>query len=166
VKAESVAEEFPNGYFSIDKGRNLYKLFTTEMSWRSARDFCTDTENANLVSIRDGFEQAYLFLLVNSMSSSPWIGLINKTQSVGPEWSDKWTFNYNNMNTSDSSASLDLNQTCAYIDSTTGKWNADSCSTNRTFICKKTEETLQDKIYQDIKLEKVEDMEYDDFKCK
>lgn len=44
------------------------------MSWDNAQQFC-QKEGSNLVSIRDGFEQAYLSLVKTASINSEWIGL-------------------------------------------------------------------------------------------
>ena len=62
-------------YQSIDGGKNCYKLVTKQSTtWNSAQDYCKN-EGGNLVSIRDGFEQAYLSLIKTGSINSEWIGL-------------------------------------------------------------------------------------------
>lgn len=63
------------GYQSVDGGQNCYKLFSkSSRNWNSAQDFCKN-EGGNLVSIRDGFEQAYVSLIKTGSVDSEWIGL-------------------------------------------------------------------------------------------
>ena len=62
-------------YQSIDGGQNCYKLISKQpKSWDSAQDYCK-SEGGNLVSIRDGFEQAYVSLVKTASINSEWIGL-------------------------------------------------------------------------------------------
>ena len=63
------------GYQSIDGGQNCYKLVSRQQkTWNSASDFCK-SDGANLASIRDGFEQAYMSLIKTSSINAEWIGL-------------------------------------------------------------------------------------------
>ena len=65
------------GYQSIDGGRNCYKLVSKQpKTWDSAQDFCK-SEGGNLVSIQDGFEQAYVSLIKTGSVDAEWIGLKN-----------------------------------------------------------------------------------------
>ena len=62
-------------YKSIDGGQNCYKLVSNQpKTWDSAQDFCK-SEGGNLVSIRDGFEQAYVSLIKTGSVNPEWIGL-------------------------------------------------------------------------------------------
>ena len=61
----------------MDGGQNCYKLISKQpKSWDSAQDFCK-SEGGNLVSIRDGFEQAYVSLIKTGSINPEWIGLKN-----------------------------------------------------------------------------------------
>ena len=63
------------GYQSIDGGQNCYKLVSkTAKNWNDAETFCK-SEGGSLVSIRDGFEQAYVSLVKTGSVNSEWIGL-------------------------------------------------------------------------------------------
>ena len=63
------------GYQSIDGGQNCYKLVSKQpKNWLAAQDSCK-IDGGNLVSIRDGFEQAYVSLIKTGSVSSEWIGL-------------------------------------------------------------------------------------------
>jgi hypothetical protein len=63
---------------SVDSGNNCYKLVTNQtMGWSDALEFCR-RDGGDLVSIRDGFEQAYVNLIKYADSAkSQWIGLKN-----------------------------------------------------------------------------------------
>ena len=63
------------GYQSIDGGQNCYKLVSkTIKSWDNAQSECKN-DGGNLVSIRDGFEQAYISLIKFGSVNHEWIGL-------------------------------------------------------------------------------------------
>ena len=69
------------GYQSIDNGQNCYKLFNDQQkTWDNAELTCR-SDGGNLVSIRDGFEQAYISLVKTSSSNFEWIGLKNVTNN-------------------------------------------------------------------------------------
>ena len=65
------------GYQSIDGGQNCYRLVSKQpKSWDNAQEFCK-SEGGNLVSIRDGFEAAYVSLIKTGSVNLEWIGLRN-----------------------------------------------------------------------------------------
>ena len=65
------------GYQSIDGGQNCYKLVKDlQRSWDDANNFCK-ADGGNLISIRDGFEQAHVLLLKTGSTRPEWIGLRN-----------------------------------------------------------------------------------------
>jgi hypothetical protein len=65
-----------DGYQSIDGGQNCYKLFSKQSkTWYNAFDICKN-DGANLLSIRDAYEQAYVSLIKTGSVNPEWIGLI------------------------------------------------------------------------------------------
>ena len=64
-------------YISVDGGNNCYKAYPSDLkSWSDSRAQCK-SDGGDLVSIRDGFEQAYVSLIKYSSSvNSQWIGVI------------------------------------------------------------------------------------------
>jgi hypothetical protein len=63
------------GYQTIDGGQNCYKLVSkSPATWDNAEKFCKN-DGGNLVSIRDGFEQAYVSLVKSGSVNREWIGL-------------------------------------------------------------------------------------------
>ncbi len=63
---------------SVDSGKNCYKIVNSESKkWDDAEKYCNN-DGGNLVSIRDGFEQAHVNLIKYTGSvKSQWIGLKN-----------------------------------------------------------------------------------------
>ena len=60
---------------SIDGGQNCFKLVSRESrNWDSADEYCKK-DGGYLVSIRDGFEQAYVSLVKTASVNPEWIGL-------------------------------------------------------------------------------------------
>ena len=69
-------------YLSIDGGKNCYRLVSKQKkSWDEAQQFCKN-DGGNLVSIRDGFEQAYITLVKTGSIEPEWIGLKNVNISI------------------------------------------------------------------------------------
>ena len=69
-----------DGYLSIDMGQNCYKLISkSPKSWDNAEEYCK-ADGGHLVSIRDGFEQAYVSLVKLGSVNTEWIGLKNVNQ--------------------------------------------------------------------------------------
>jgi hypothetical protein len=59
----------------MDGGKNCYKLISkNQKNWNDAQNYCKN-EGGNLVSIRDGFEQAYVSLVKSGSVNPEWIGL-------------------------------------------------------------------------------------------
>ncbi len=126
-----------NGYVSVDQGRNCYKVYAgarMTKTWDDARKQCEDSDNAELVSIVDPFEQSYVYLLtyVKSLQDS-WIGLKNKGGSKW-SWTDANKMEFENW-ANESDKSITKGQ-CAYIQGKGGKWRFSSCDERKAFMCK------------------------------
>ena len=67
-----------------------------------------------------------------SSTSDPWIGLI-KNNTHQYYWSDNWPVEWTNWGEGWESAE---NERCGFILSSDGTWNATSCLTEKSFICK------------------------------
>ena len=70
------------GYQSIDEGQNCYKLVSKQAkNWDNAEEYCK-TDGGHLVSIRDGFEQAYVSLVKTASVNPEWIGLRSVSEQI------------------------------------------------------------------------------------
>ncbi len=118
----------------MDGGQNCYKLFGKQpKNWLGAQDFCK-SEGGNLVSIRDGFEQAYVSLIKTGSVNSEWIGLRSYDLSVF-SWIDTWDFSYTNWAVGFNSSIGQYNK-CGYLVNFESVWNTGTCDTLNDFICK------------------------------
>ena len=141
------------GYKTIDGGQNCYKLISKNpKSFDDAQQFCKD-EGGNLVSIRDGFEQAYISLVKTGSTNPEWIGLKNVNKNYCFElfikklhlkdgskfsWSDGSQNSYSNW-ISGFNPSVGQQNNCAFLENKYSFWNATSCSMKNDFICKVTQ---------------------------
>lgn len=144
---------------SVDNGKNCYQLYLDKKKWSDAKQYCKQYDNAELVTITDGFEQAFMNLLTFvKTQADPWIGLTkvitiiitNNSQSIVEftlkasdnvlNWSDSWPVSY--VNWGENSFNLSSSNNCFYIQSKNGLWNSTSCDEPKSFICKITKEPI------------------------
>jgi hypothetical protein len=123
------------GYRSIDNGVNCYRLITEMKTWSEAKAYCEKEEKARLITITDGFEQAFMRLITYG-NHNPWIGLY-QDGSGEYQWSDMWPVQYTNLHPDNIRNNV---TTCSFIDSNTGYWyETVLCEQKREFICKITQ---------------------------
>ena len=61
---------------SVDNCKNCYQIYLEKKKWSDAKQHCKFYDNAELVTITDGFEQAFMNLLTYvKTQADPWIGL-------------------------------------------------------------------------------------------
>ena len=138
----SASSSCSNGYTSLDDGINCYKLnyrSGSRISWESAKRECEQTEFAQLLSITDPFEQAYMRLLTYSKEvDQTWIGLYQETSNLNWKWTDSRAVTYTNWG---SGVNITFNiskSECVYLDGNDGKWRLASCSNSLAYMCKQS----------------------------
>ncbi|RNA34979.1 macrophage mannose receptor 1-like, partial [Brachionus plicatilis] len=128
------------GYFSLDNGKNCYQLYLNEKKWSDAKQFCQQNDAAELATVSDGFEQAFMNLLTYvKTNADPWIGL-QKNNDNSFYWSDGWPVTF--VNWGENLLDVSSNSNCYYIQSKNGLWNTTSCDDLKPFICKITTEPI------------------------
>jgi len=134
----------PSGFIDVSVSKKCYKLILTEMSWSQAGWHCASTYGAHLVFIGNGFEQTHLSNLLNSHPETIWW---TGGERLGNDWGWKYhcsngtirniPIRYTNWangepNNKDSSESCIAIMKMAWWE---GRWNDDSCTVPRRFIC-------------------------------
>ncbi|XP_073715850.1 C-type mannose receptor 2-like [Misgurnus anguillicaudatus] len=132
---------------TAQKSSKDYIYNITKTSWRDAQRFCRD-HHTDLTSVRDKTENEQIQTIINNNdddnknnintndnnnnnnNNKVWIGLFSDSW----EWSDKsdstfryWKSGEPNGNNSEPCTEVLIN--------TEGRWNDQSCSTSRTFVC-------------------------------
>ncbi|TRY88119.1 hypothetical protein DNTS_031499 [Danionella cerebrum] len=69
------------------ENNNSYLIIRGNLSWYDAQAACV-TKGAELVSITDAFQQAYLTVLINRLGEAYWIGLYSADDDISHQWSD------------------------------------------------------------------------------
>ena len=134
-----LAFDCPHGWDEYDN--SCYKVmtgfrYTQKLSWKNARAVCLGF-GGDLVSIKNEEEIKFL----SSEYDFLWIGLNDRSKEGQYVWSDGSPFNssvFNNWN--DGEPNNQGNEDCVEIKS--GKWNDESCSLGRFYICEKSKGEL------------------------
>ncbi|XP_077993135.1 C-type mannose receptor 2-like [Glandiceps talaboti] len=109
-----------------------YKLLSGSYAWNSAKEMCNKDE-ADLVSIEDMYEQAFIETYMFSLGGPIWIGLNDLEQTGSYSWSDgspvfytKWGFNEPSYATGEGCVRMNVN----------GGWDDTKCSETGGAVCK------------------------------
>ncbi|XP_051871858.1 macrophage mannose receptor 1 isoform X2 [Pristis pectinata] len=123
----------PN-YFQY--ANSSYKTITVKLKWQDARKVC-EAEGAQLVSIRNAFENAFLMLDANKVGEKLWIGL-NANETAGQyRWIDGWKLHYSNWDVGEPKN----NNECVFID-LNGRWKTSNCNNESYATCKISSEPV------------------------
>ncbi|XP_071088543.1 lymphocyte antigen 75-like [Haliotis cracherodii] len=119
-------------------GQDCFKLVTTPMTWSDGEAFCTQL-GGRLTTINSLYEQAYMYLLAtsNSSTSSMWIGMMQSQNQTGKYvWPDSVPVLYTNWGVNEPSRRPQGG--CVSFNATTGAWSDDDCSNTLKFTCRIT----------------------------
>ena len=113
----------------------LFK-FARKLSWENARAVCLGFEG-DLVSIKTEKEMKFLTFKMHAA----WIGLNDRLIEGQYVWSDGTTFNSSVFNNwADGEPSKGAHFDC--VETKDGKWNDQSCSVERVYICERSKGEL------------------------
>ncbi|XP_078283857.1 macrophage mannose receptor 1 [Rhinoraja longicauda] len=113
-----------------------YKTITVKLKWQDARKVC-EAEGAQLVSIRNAFENAFMMLDANKFGEKLWIGL-NAAETEGQyRWIDGWKLRYSNWDVGEPKN----NKECVFIDQN-GYWKTSNCNNETYASCKISSEPV------------------------
>ncbi|KAG8443229.1 hypothetical protein GDO86_011872 [Hymenochirus boettgeri] len=105
------------------------------LTWYHARRSCLQQE-ADLLSVTEIHEQAFLTGLTNTLNTPLWIGLNSLNFNAGWQWSGGNPFRYLNWVPGNPSSEPGIN--CAALNTgKNGKWENRECSQKLGYICKK-----------------------------
>ncbi|KAM7390313.1 hypothetical protein PAMA_008472 [Pampus argenteus] len=111
--------------------RNVQSVLT----WHQARASCQQ-QGADLLSIVELHEQAYISGLANNLGTSLWIGLNSLDFESGWQWSNGNPFRYLNWAPGHPASQPGLN--CATINAAkASKWESSTCTKKLGYICRK-----------------------------
>uniref|UniRef100_A0ACB8FUZ9 Uncharacterized protein n=1 Tax=Sphaerodactylus townsendi TaxID=933632 RepID=A0ACB8FUZ9_9SAUR len=114
---------------------NQYQINSeSALTWYEARKSCQQ-QNAELLSITELHEQAYLAGLTTDVNAEYWIGLNSLDLSSGWQWVGHQPFRY--LNWAPGSPSPESEKICATMESQRGKWKNKECDNKLGYICKK-----------------------------
>ncbi|XP_030611904.1 macrophage mannose receptor 1 [Archocentrus centrarchus] len=109
------------------------------LTWYQARKSCQQ-QGADLLSIVELHEQAYIAGLANHLGSSLWIGLNSLDFDSGWQWSNGNPFRYLNWAPGHPSSDPGLN--CATLNAAkASKWESSTCTKKLGYICRKGNST-------------------------
>ncbi|XP_028605836.2 macrophage mannose receptor 1-like [Podarcis muralis] len=119
---------------------DLYQINSqSALTWYQARKSCQQ-QNAELLSITNLHEQAYLTGLINGIPTYYWIGLNSLDLDSGWQWIGNHPFRY--LNWAPGSPSPETEKICGSMQSKNGKWGNDKCQEKLAYICKKANSSL------------------------
>ncbi|KAK9529824.1 hypothetical protein VZT92_013894 [Zoarces viviparus] len=114
-----------------EKGPSHYILVKTGMTWQDARTYCR-SNYTDLASVRNKSENDDISSLLTECT---WIGLRRKTWSY---WSDQTPTTFTNWN-----KNREGGESCAAVNTTTGRWWDVGCDMTNYFICQKVHSRQQ-----------------------
>ncbi|XP_070535731.1 macrophage mannose receptor 1-like [Ptychodera flava] len=109
-----------------------YKLLTGSYTWQAARESCTQ-DQADLVSIEDIYEQAYIETYMYSANKPLWIGFNDVDQAGTYSWSDGSPVFYTKWGNGE--PSVITGEGCVQL-GTDGGWDDTTCSLMTNAVCK------------------------------
>ena len=117
---------------------NCYQAVVDPMTWEDASTFCTKYDQGYLVSIVDGFEQAFIYSYLAQFEQEPmWLGLNDKSTPGTFRWSDDWPVTYVNWG----KGQPDREEGgCVYMDEKSFWYDVD-CDQPYSFLCKRSSRT-------------------------
>ncbi|XP_039769071.1 lymphocyte antigen 75 [Ornithorhynchus anatinus] len=104
---------------------HLYKIIMKNLSWYDAQEECL-SDNMQLVSITDPYQQAFLSVQAALLSSPLWVGLYSISSNLDFRWSDGKQVNFSRW-FEDSDQLLD---DCAILDPG-GFWKTSDCESGQ-----------------------------------
>uniref|UniRef100_A0A4W3H3C0 Mannose receptor C-type 1 n=1 Tax=Callorhinchus milii TaxID=7868 RepID=A0A4W3H3C0_CALMI len=117
----------------IEYDNSTYKIIQVKLKWQDARKVC-EAEQAQLVSIRNGFANAFLMLQARKLDTKLWIGL-NGNEVRSKEWIDGWKLRFSKWAVGEPKNNYD----CIIINQN-GFWETAECDDEYWAICKRSSE--------------------------
>ncbi|XP_069815822.1 macrophage mannose receptor 1-like [Dendropsophus ebraccatus] len=108
--------------------------YPSALTWHQARISCQQ-QDAELLSITELHEQAYISGLLSSLTGALWIGLNSLDLNAGWRWDDGDPFRYLNWLPGNPSEDPDVN--CVAVNSENSKWESKNCKQKLGYICEK-----------------------------
>ncbi|XP_040922110.1 macrophage mannose receptor 1 [Toxotes jaculatrix] len=115
-------------------GNDSYKLVTQKMRWDEARRQC-QADDAELASILNPINQAYITLQISKYNEPVWIGLNSNVTAGQYRWVDYWLLSYTKWGTDEPKN----NYACVYMD-VDSKWKTAPCTNTYYSLCKKSQD--------------------------
>ena len=114
---------------------NYYKFFEKAKNWRDAKTHC-QAEGGHLASVHSNEENEFVAKL-SPLSKWLWLGGNDLSNESIWLWSDKSSFSFSSWSPGNPDNSN--NQDCLVLNyGGLGKWDDQSCSVSRQFVCKIT----------------------------
>ncbi|XP_063158089.1 macrophage mannose receptor 1-like [Candoia aspera] len=114
---------------------DLYQINSpSALTWGEARKSCQQ-QNAELLSITELHEQAYLTGLTSILEANHWIGLNNPDFGNGWQWTIDQPLRY--LNWAPGSPSSETGKNCGLMQAKNGKWTNSKCAKKYGYICKR-----------------------------
>ncbi|KAM6451463.1 macrophage mannose receptor 1 [Liasis olivaceus] len=110
------------------------------LTWGEARKSCQQ-QNAELLSIMDLHELAYLTGLTNALETNYWIGLNNPDIGSGWQWTNDQPLRY--LNWAPGSPSSETGKNCGSMQAKNSRWINNMCEKKSGYICKRINSSVQ-----------------------
>ncbi|XP_071951100.1 macrophage mannose receptor 1-like [Antedon mediterranea] len=118
-------------------GTSCYFFDSTAQSWDDGRNKCQQNLQANMVSISNRFEQAFITDQLSSLHSWYWTGFNDKSASGTYKWDDGTPVTYTNWDQGQPNSAGDSNCVALVTSKPVGFWDDMSCESNIGVICEK-----------------------------
>ncbi|KAM7316514.1 hypothetical protein ACRRTK_024245 [Alexandromys fortis] len=121
---------------TLEFGNRTYKIIRANMTWYTARRTCL-MHGAELASIADNFQQAFLTVVLSRLGHAHWIGLSTTDNGLTFDWSDGTKSPFTYWKDEEPTFRGD----CVFAD-TSGRWHRTACeSLLQGAICRVPTET-------------------------
>ncbi|MBN3307386.1 MRC1 protein, partial [Amia calva] len=115
-------------------GNNSYKIINQKLNWDEARRQCK-ADDADLASVLDSINQAYISLQTHTYKEPMWIGLNSNVTSAYFTWIDNWKMRFTKW----AAGEPKNNIACVYID-VDGTWKTAPCTNTYYSVCKNSKD--------------------------
>ncbi|XP_066921242.1 lymphocyte antigen 75-like isoform X2 [Clytia hemisphaerica] len=145
VPTADPSADCPKGFISYRKA--CYYMAKDKKTWQDAQDSCQRmNKDANLLSVSNIYEQAYLFAHYIEYTNVTWIGLSRDKDQQNFKYIDKARLTYAFWATKPKTTA-DKRECVSQVNVNSGTWRVDDCNQLHPYICKINTEPIEEETF-------------------